>query len=105
MPQLLIRNVQQQELEGIVESLVTELATIIGSPVDYFSVELLQNTIISKSAVYPMVQVNWFKREQCVQNKVANSIDKHLRALGYEQIDVYFIILQEAAYYDNGEHY
>ena len=105
MPQILIRNVQQQELEGIVEPLIEELASLTGSPIDYFSVELLQNTIISKSAVYPMVQINWFKREQLVQDKVAKAIDRHLRALGYLQIDVYFVILQEVDYYDNGEHY
>lgn len=105
MPQIIMRNVQQQEIESIVQELVEELAEITGSPTDYFSVELLHTTVISKSERYPMVQINWFERTQAIQDKVAKAIDKYLRELGYTQIDVYFVILQEHAYYDNGEHY
>ena len=105
MPQILIRNVKQQELETIAEPLVEELAAITGSPEDYFTIELLHTTVIGKSEVYPMIQINWFARAQEVQDDVAASIDRHLRALGYSQIDVYFVILQEDAYYDNAIHY
>lgn len=105
MPQIIIRNVQQHELASVAQDLVEELAQLTGSPADYFSVELLHTTVISKSEIYPMVQINWFKRTQAIQDKVAKVIDKYLRELGYSQIDVYFVILQEHAYYDNGDHY
>lgn len=108
MPQIIIRGVDAEKVKTISGRLVDELTEVIGCPRDYFTVELLNTTFFADGKVVegtPFVQVNWFDRGQGVQDKTAEVIDRHIRGTGYTQIDIFFVVLQEAKYYENGQHY
>jgi hypothetical protein len=93
---------------AIRRELVDELQQIVGCPREYFTVEVGNTIFISDEGEHPpclFVQVNWFERGQEVQDRVARAIDKHIRQQGYEQVEIYFMVLQENKYYENGEHY
>lgn len=108
MPQVIIRGMDVEKVKTISGGLVDELTEIIGCPRDYFTIELLPTTFITDGKVgegTPFVQVNWFDRGQEVQDKTAVAIDRHIRSAGYSQIDIFFVVLQESKYYENGRHY
>jgi len=108
MPQLIIRGLEKTEVQKISKLLVDELTVVIGCPRDYFTIELLASTFIrdgEEVAGTPLIQVNWFDRGQAIQDQAAAAIDHHIRALGYNQIEIFFTVLQEAKYYENGKHY
>ena len=108
MPQLIIRGLEKTEVQQISKLLVDELTVVIGCPRDYFTIEVPDTTFIydgEEVTATPFIQVNWFDRGQSVQDQAAAAIDRHIRALGYNQIEIFFIPLQEAAYYENGKHY
>ena len=108
MPQLIIRGLGKTEVQQISKLLVDELTVVIGCPRDYFTIEVPVTTFIyngEEVTATPLIQVNWFDRGQSVQDQAAAAIDRHIRALGYNQIEIFFIALQEAAYYENGKHY
>ena len=51
-----------------------------------------------------LIEVAWFDRGQEVQDEVAECMMKHFGDEA-ECLEVYFIPLQETAYYENGEHF
>lgn len=53
----------------------------------------------------PLIQVNWFDRGQTVQDAAAQAIDHAVRSTGYEQIEIFFVVLDETKYYENGNHF
>lgn len=108
MPLLKFKSVDQQKLLKISTDLVNDLVEIVGSPRDYFSLEHVEATFIMDGAIVktnPFVEVAWFPRTQEVQDKVAQSITKHLISVGYLSVDVYFVKLKRERYYENGEHF
>lgn len=108
MPQLIIRGVEVQPIKKISKNLIDELQEIIGCPRDYFTLEIVPTISIMDGVECTgrtFVQVNWFERGQDIQDKVAQSIDCNLRSVGYEQAEVFFTVLQENRYYENGTHY
>lgn len=106
MPQIIVKNVKKHEIESIADLMLNNLTKIIGCDLDALSLELIEGVLISeKNGKYPIIQINWFERPKAIQDAVALEIDKCFRSLGYEQVDVFFIILEKSRYYDNGVHY
>jgi hypothetical protein len=108
MPQIIIKGMKKQDIKTISKGLVDELQQIIGCPRDYFTIEAVEPVFIldgEEVAGTPFVQVNWFDRGQEVQDKAAMAIDECIRRVGYSQIDVFFLVLEESKYYENGKHY
>ncbi|MBC9784247.1 DUF1904 domain-containing protein [Heliobacterium chlorum] len=108
MPQIMIRGMELNDIKRISKPLVDELSEVIGCPRDYFTIEQIHSTFIADGEItkaYPFIQVNWFDRGQEIQDKAAKVIDSYVRDAGYEQVEVYFIVLNEEKYYENGEHY
>lgn len=96
-----------EDVQKISTQMVNELEEIIGCPRDYFRIELVDSTLIRDSDIVtgcPLVQVNWFDRGQEVQDKVALSITKNIQDVGYEQVEIFFIVLERSRYYENGTH-
>lgn len=108
MPQIIIRGMDQEDVKFISKQLVTELTEYIGCPREYFAIELLQTVCISEGEVGKgplFVQVNWFDRGQNVQDQAAAILDRNIRNAGYSEIEIYFLVLDENKYYENGCHY
>ncbi|MEG6586112.1 DUF1904 domain-containing protein [Dendrosporobacter sp. 1207_IL3150] len=108
MPQLIIRGMEKNLIKKMSKQLVDELTTIIGCPRDYFTIEAVNSTFVydgEEVSGSPIVQVNWFDRGQSVQDQAAAVIDRNIRALGHDQVEIYFITLSEEKYYENGQHY
>jgi hypothetical protein len=106
MPQFLIKGMKMEDVQKISTQMVNELEEIIGCPRDYFRVEYVDSTLIRDGAVVngcALVQVNWFDRGPEVQDKVAVSITQHIQNAGYEQVEIFFIILERNKYYENGK--
>ncbi len=108
MPQLIIRGMKKQDIQTISKTLVDELTDIIGCPREYFTIELLE-TIFFKDGIEvtgsPLIQVNWFERGQELQDAAAQAIDQAVRRAGYEQVEIFFVVLEKTGYYENGNHY
>ena len=108
MPHIMIRGMDQKDIQLISKQLVTELTECIGCPREYFTIELLPTILIADGEIRkgdPVVQVNWFDRGQTVQDQAAAILDKHIRGAGYHQVEIYFLVLSETKYYENGCHY
>jgi hypothetical protein len=107
MPQFLIKGMKVKEVQNISTQLVNELEEIIGCPRDYFRIECVDSTLIKDGDIIaecPMVQVNWFDRGQDIQDKVAASLTENIKRAGYEQVEIFFILLERNKYYENGKH-
>lgn len=107
MPQFLIKGMKVEEVQKISTQMVDELEEIIGCPRDYFRIELVDSILIRDGDIVagcPLVQVNWFDRGQEVQDKVALSITNNIQDAGYEQVEIFFIVLERDKYYENGTH-
>ncbi len=108
MPQLIIRGMKKEHLQAISKTLVDELTTIVGCPRDYFTIEFVETCLIQDGLEVtgsPLIQVNWFDRGQTVQDAAAQVIDQAVRSAGYDQIEIFFMVLEEARYYENAKHY
>lgn len=107
MPMLRVRGIEEFEVKVASTALVDELATIVGCPRDYFTIEMIKSHFIEDGNVVPapaIIEVAWFDRGQPVQNQVAACITKYLKGTR-PYLEVYFIPLQENAYYENGSHF
>ena len=109
MPHLRFRGVDEATLCAISQPLVDQLATLVATSRDNFTLELLTNPFVfdgQRVTPEPMVQVLWFPRSQEVQDSVARTITEALRQQGEARdIAVFFMALTPSAYYDNGVHY
>ena len=108
MPQLIIRGMKKECIQAISKTMVDELTNIIGCPRDYFTIEFLETCFIKDGLEVtgsPLIQVNWFDRGQTIQDAAAQAIDRAVRSAGYEQIEIFFVVLNETKYYENGIHY
>lgn len=107
MPMLRVRGIDEFEVKVASTVLVDELAEIIGCPRDYFTIEMIKSHFIMDGNVVAapaLVEVAWFDRGQEVRDQVATCITKHLKG-EKPYLEVYFITLEESAYYENGVHF
>lgn len=108
MPQLIIKGIEKQVVKDLSRELIDELATVVGCPRDYFTLEMPQTVYIQdgeETSGPAIIQVNWFERGQAIQDRVAEVITKRLQAKGYSQLEIFFAVLAERRYYENGKHY
>lgn len=108
MPQLIVRGMQREDVLSISRKLVDELQSTINCPREYFTIEVIGSEFIfdgAESAAYPFIQLNWFDRGQEVQDQVAETITRAVQSKGYENVDVFFVVLDEKKYYENGKHF
>lgn len=109
MPHLRFRGVDEATLAAISQPLVDQLAALVATSRDNFTLELLTNPFVfdgQRVTPEPMVQVLWFPRPQEVQDSFARIITEALRQAGEARdIAVFFMALTPSGYYDNGVHY
>ncbi len=105
MPHLLIRGVSPDLIRSISKPLIEELAIVCQCPADHILLECLNTTACFDGEIvpsYPFVEVNWFDRGQSVRDLAAECVDRHIRSLGFAEIEVAFRIYEEDSYYANG---
>lgn len=108
MPQIKIRGIDVEKISTISTSMIDQLEEIIDCPRDYFTIECISSTFIKNGKVdegYPFIEVVWFDRGQEIQDSVAKSITNLIHNLGYKNVDVFFTVLKENFYYENGYHF
>jgi hypothetical protein len=107
MPQIVIKGMKKEEVQKISKKLIDELYPIVQCPREYFTIEFVDDTFIMDGDVVKsnlFIQINWFDRGQEVQDEVAAAITKNIYEVGYEQVDIFFTILERSNYYENGKH-
>ncbi|MBI6874309.1 DUF1904 domain-containing protein [Clostridium aciditolerans] len=108
MPQIKVRGVEVSKICSVSTNMIDELENIIGCPRSYFTIECIPSTFIRDGETcegYPFIEVVWFDRGQEVQDKVAETINNFVHQCGYESIDIFFTVLKENSYYENGQHF
>jgi len=108
MPALVVKSIDSQGVCKVSKDLIDELTEIIQCPRDYFTIEVVESKYIYDGEIVKgpaVIDVFWFDRGQEVQDKTAKAITKHIKSLGYENLDVIFHLLEENKYYENGEHF
>ena len=108
MPQIKVRGINENDICKISEKMVDELVEAVKCPRDYFEIECIKSVAIRDGKiadVYPFVEVAWFDRGQETQDKVAKIITEELKNVGYAPSDIFFTILKESAYYEDGKHF
>ena len=114
MPHIRISGMERQQVMHMSETLVDQLAEVVGCPRDHFTIELLPTEFIFDDKMdanrYPFIDVQWFERGQQIQDKVAEIITKTVRnQLKAEEkeldICIRFFPLDPFKYYENGRHF
>lgn len=108
MPQIKIRGIDPEKICTISTKIVDGLEKVVGCPRDYFTIECISSTFIKDGKIvmgYPFVEVVWFDRDEEIQDNVAKTITSIIHNSGYKNVDVFFTILNEKLYYENGEHF
>ena len=106
MPHIMIKSMDVVDVQKISKAMIDELEIIIDCPREYFTLEVVESTFIvdgEKVSKDPFIQVNWFDRGQEVQDKTAAAITKHICSAGYENVEMFFIVLDRNKYYENGK--
>lgn len=108
MPQIKMRGVDLEKVCNASKELVDVLEKIVGCPREYFTIEWMPSTFICDGSIVlgdPFIEVAWFDRGQDVQDKVAREITRIVHEMGYSSVEVFFHVLQEKSYYENGERF
>lgn len=107
MPQLIIKGMKKGDVKLISKDLVDELHSIVGCPRDYFTLEVPETAYISDGEEIvgsPLIQVNWFDRGQEVRDCTAAAITRHIHQVGYQNVEIFFVLLEKNSYYENDQH-
>lgn len=108
MPQLMVRGISAEEICSISKPMIDDLEKILECPRSYFTVEVLKTTFILDGEIvrnYPFIEISWFDRGQEIQDQVASVVTGYVHELGYKDVDLYFNVLQNSRYYENGTHF
>ena len=108
MPQLIIKGMALPDVKTISRALTEELAEIIGCPRDYFILEVPAGIFVfdgQEVSITPLIEVKWFDRGQEIQDRTASALCRHIRSAGYEQVEIFFTVLDPPRYYENETHY
>jgi hypothetical protein len=108
MPQLIIRGIEAHKVCKISKEMVDELEALLTCPRNYFTIECINSTYVAEGKIaagYPFIEIAWFDRGQELQDKVAEIVTKHVKVLGFENVDIVFKVLDKNRYYENGTHF
>lgn len=108
MPMMKFKAIEVADVCKISKYLIDELQELIQCPREYFNLAVDQSVYINDGEIVkgaPVVEVSWFDRGQEIQDKAAKIITKYVNSIGYESVDVVFLIFVESRYYENGEHF
>ncbi|MFZ5967893.1 MAG: DUF1904 domain-containing protein [Bacillota bacterium] len=108
MPQIKVRGLEIEKVKGISKELVDCLEEIIECPRDYFTIECIPSIYIMDGKTvenFPLIEVAWFDRGQEIQDGAAEAITQIIQGIGYENVEIFFTVLEKNKYYENGKHF
>ncbi len=108
MPQIICKGLKEEEVVALSSSMSKEFSKIMDCPEDWFLFEFVERKCYvqgKKLENDPMIDIYYFDRGQEIQDQCALALDKAIRELGYEQIEIHFHFCLERCYYENGKHY
>lgn len=103
MPQLIFKACSSEVVQKLSETLPPKLSQIADTPEDYFTFEWQASRYFSQgieTPLYPLVEIQQFRRPDPVQKSVAECIAQALHTEGYPSCEVYFLPLQTGDYYE-----
>jgi len=107
MPQLRFHAISSDYVSDISLSLTEELATIIKCAREHFVLECVTSSYVWDGQVvsgHPFVEVYCFDRGEEANDRMAESITRHLQTVGCPSVDVTFLLLERRRYYEDGRH-
>lgn len=109
MPHIRIRSLTEDAIQDLSISLPTELAKILNTPEDNFTVEKIATTFyrqgkpLSDSEGDLMIEFLWFDRGATIRDAAAKKVTELVRPYTTsEYIAVVFTSLPQDHYYENG---
>ncbi len=109
MPHLRVRGLPPAQVQELSSGLCEELALIINTSADNFTVELIATQYFGNGQSnnsYPFIEVLWFQRPQDVKQRVAEHLTERVkRLLPSADVVVVFHVLEKTDYFENGKHF
>jgi len=109
MPHIRLRGVSADHVQRLSQSLATNLAPILETKVDNFTIELVQTHFFSQGHSdpgYPFCEVLWFERSEGHRQRCAewltNEIKQITKAL---DVAVVFFPIEKSNYFENAKHF
>ena len=109
MPHLRIRALSESAIKDLSVVLPKELAKVLNTPEDNFTVEKIATTfyrngeVVADGQADPMVEFLWFERGAEVREAAAKKVTELVRAhTKSEYIAVVFVNIPKDNYYENG---
>lgn len=108
MPTFRFHAIDPEKLLTISSKLLDELKVIFDVPEDHFNFEVIHSSFINRDRIeagFPIVEVFAFQRDNAIEDQAAVAVAKHLKRIGYDDSELFFIHLEPRHYYNNGQHY
>lgn len=112
MPHIRIRSMTESNIKSLSQVLPKELAPMMNTSEDNFTVEKIANVFYRAGEVIPdgegdpMIEIHWFDRgaeiKSTVAKRVTEMVRKHSKS---EYIAVVFFDLPKTDYFENGSHF
>lgn len=109
MPHIRVRGMTSAHVKEFSENLGEELAPIVGTSADNFTVEHIPSLYFSNGRPdegYPFIEVLWFDRTEDVKQKTAEHITARIKTIAATaDVAVIFIHIDKTNYFENGKHF
>jgi len=108
MPIMKFHAIKKEDVIAISTTLINELESLLKCPRNYFVLEVVTDSFVMDGAQVkglPRVDVYMFNRGQSIQDSFAHIVTEKFYQIGYENLDILFIELQEKSFYENGTHF
>lgn len=109
MPHIRIRGMKLEEIQEISGTLINSLEEIMNVSRVHFTLEFIESTFVFDGKLnknkYPFVNVNLFNKDDETMKKAAEAITNAIKVFDYEDVAVYFNVLNKEHYFENGEHF
>lgn len=101
MPYLRFKGFPTDFLRSVAPRVVEEFAQIVHIPNEKVKIESLVTEAITQVPL--SVEILMFPRKQDVHDAAASMLNRLLLEHGYENVHIFFVILNPLVYYKNGE--
>lgn len=109
MPHIRLRGMTAEQVQRLSENLADELAPILETTRDNFTIELVQTQFFEGGQPhggYPFCEVLWFERSAAHRQRCAEWLTNTIRQITKAtDIAVVFSPIEKTNYFENGKHF
>lgn len=109
MPHIRVRGLKADLVQKLSTELNAELARILNTSPDNFTLELVPTQFFSKGAAHagdPFIEVLWFERTAAERDACARWLTEQVKRLaGGVDVAVVFVPIAKADYFENGTNF